>query len=70
MFVRTETDLQTLKNLWVPKGRGVGAGRGGLGVQDWHMYTEVQGMIRQWGPAVELGALFPVFCDNLCGKRI
>ena len=70
MFVRTETDLQTLKNLWVLKGTGVGVGRGGLGVQDWHMYTEVQGMIRQWGPAVELGALSPVFCDNLCGKRI
>ena len=24
----------------------------GLGVWDWHMLTEVYGMIGQWGPAV------------------
>ena len=28
---RTETDSQTLKNLWLPKGRGAGGGRDRLG---------------------------------------
>ena len=44
---RTETDSQTLKNLWLPKG-----GKDGLGVWDYHMHTEVYGMIGQQGPAV------------------
>jgi len=59
LIYRKETDSQTLKNLWLPKGTGSRGGRDGLGVWDWHMHTEVYGMIGQWGP---------VFCDNLCGK--
>ena len=48
---RTEIDSPTLKtNLRLPKERG--GGRDGLGVWDWHMHTEVYGMIGQWGPAV------------------
>ena len=32
----------------------VGAGgRDGLGVWDWHVHTEVYGMISQWAPAIE-----------------
>ena len=34
------------------------------------MHTEVYGMIGQWVPAVQHRELYPVFCDNLCGKRI
>ena len=50
IICRTEADSQTLKNLWLPKGdrRGVGV-REGLGVWDWHIHTEVYGMIGQWG---------------------
>ena len=48
---RIETDSQTLKTkLWLQKWKG--AMRNGLGVWDWHMHTEVYGMIGQWGPAV------------------
>ena len=47
-----QKQTQTLKtNLWLAKGIG-GGGRDGLGVWDWHMHTEVYGMIGQWGPAV------------------
>ena len=46
-----ETDSQTLKNLLLPKGTG-GRGRDGLGVEHWHMHTEVYGTIGQRGPAV------------------
>ena len=31
----------------------VGGGWDGLGGWDWHMHTEVYGMIGQWGPGVE-----------------
>ena len=37
-------------NSWLPKGPG--GGRNGLGGWDWHMHTEVYGMIGQWGPAI------------------
>ena len=48
----TETDSQILKkNLWLPKGTS-GRGWDGLGLWDWHMYTEVHGMTDQWGPVV------------------
>ena len=44
---------QTLKtNLWSPKEAGGGGERDGLGIWDWHMRTEVYGMIHQQGPAV------------------
>ena len=49
---RTETDSQTLKNLWLPKGAGGGSGDR-LGVWDWHMHTALYGMIGKWGPAVQ-----------------
>ena len=41
-----------------------------LGFLDLHMHTELYGMIGHWGPAVYHRELYPVFCDNLCGKRI
>ena len=50
-FCRTEIDSQTLKNLWLPGGH-MAAGRNGLGVWEWHMHTEVHGIISQQGPAV------------------
>ena len=67
---KTETDTETLKtNLWLQKGTG-GQGRDGLGVWDWHMYTEVHGMDGRQGPAVEHREFYPIFFDNLYGKRI
>ena len=48
----------------------MGEGREGLEVWDWQMHTEVYGMNGQQGPAVEHRELYPVFCDDLCGKRI
>ena len=44
LICRTEIDSQTLKNLWLPKD--------GLEGWDWHMHTEVYGMIGQPRPAV------------------
>ena len=52
LIFRTETDLQTLKKLWLPKGTGW-QGRDGLEVWDWHIHTVVSGMTGPWGPAVE-----------------
>ena len=51
LICRTEIDLQTLQNLWLPKGTAE-AERDGLGVWDWHIHPQVYGMIGQWGPAV------------------
>ena len=46
LICRTEKDSQTLKNLQLPKGTGDrSGGREGLGVWDWHLHTEVYGMI-------------------------
>ena len=64
LICRTETDSQVLK----PK--GTGGGRSGIGDWDWHMHTEVCGMIGQWGPAVQHRDLYAVFCDGLYEKRI
>ena len=50
IICRTETDSLTLKNLWLSK--RTGWGKDGLGVWDWHMHTEIYGMISQCGPAV------------------
>ena len=47
----TETDSQTLKNLWLPKGTDDGGG-GMDWVWDWHVHTEVYRMIGQRGPAI------------------
>ena len=55
LICRAETDFQTLKNLWLPKGTGVWDR---LGVWDWHMHTNVYGMICQWGPAVQHRELY------------
>ena len=68
LICRTETDSQTLKNLWLPK--GIGGGWEGLGVQDWQRHTEVDGTIGQQGPAIQHRELYPIFCNDLCGKRI
>ena len=69
LICRTETDSQTSKtNLWLPK--GTGGGRDELRVWDWHIHTEVYGMIGQWGPAVEHRELYPIFCVMICvGKE-
>ena len=45
-------------------------GKDGLGVWHLHMHTTVYGMGGQQESAVECRELFPVFCDNLYGKRI
>ena len=58
----------------MPRGGGGRKGGGGggdeLGVWDWHMHTEVNGMVSQQGPAVQHGELHPVFCDNSCRKYL
>ena len=43
LICRAETDSQTLRDLWLPT--GADGGRDGLGVWDWHRYTEVYGKI-------------------------
>ena len=64
LICRTETDSQTLKNLWLPKGTGGGGGwTEGLELAYAH---EVYGMI---GPAVQHQEPYPISCDNICGKR-
>ena len=40
LICRTETNLQTLKNLGLPNETGGGGGRGPGGL-DWHMHIEV-----------------------------
>ena len=49
------------------------AGGGGRGM-DWGLRLayaqEVYGIIGQWRPAVQHRELYPIFYDNLCGKRI
>ena len=48
----------------ITKGDNWGVGRKGPGVWDWHVHTEVYGVIGQHRER------YPVFCDYLCGKRI
>ena len=68
LVYREKTDPQTLKtNLWLPK--GTGGGRDGLGVGDWHMQTEVYGMIGQRGPAVQHRELCMVSMIIYVGKE-
>ena len=64
-----QTDSRTLKNLWLPKGTG-GGGEGRLGAWDWHIHTVVYGMTGPQGLVIQHRELYPVFCDNLSGKRI
>ena len=59
---RRETNSQTLKNLWLPKGTRLGA-------WNWHKHTVVYGMIGQWEPDVQHKKLYSIFCDNLCEKE-
>ena len=67
-YLQNKTYSQTLKTkLWLAKRTVVG--RDGLGVWDWHMPRKVYGMSGQWGLAVEHSELYPIFCDNLCGKE-
>ena len=44
LICRTETDPQTLNNFWLPKRTG-GMGKVELGIWDWHVHTEVNGMV-------------------------
>ena len=67
-FVEQKQTHRLKTNLWLPK--GTCKERDGLGLWDWHMHTEVCGMIGQQGPAVWHRELYTVFCDNICGKRI
>ena len=60
--------LTDFENLMVTK-ENRGGGRDGLGIWDWHVHTKVCGMIDQWGPAAKHRELYPVFSDNVCGKR-
>ena len=46
LIFRTETDSQTLKNIWLPKGTGMGWKKW-LEVWDWHMQNKVYGMTGQ-----------------------
>ena len=57
LICRTETDSQTFKNLWLPKGAGLGKvdwafEESRLGVWDLHMHTKVYGMIGQWETSI------------------
>lgn len=45
-------------NLWLPKGTGR-EGRDGLGFWNWHMHTEVYGMIDHPGPAIHHREFYP-----------
>ena len=47
-----------------------GLGKGGLGVWDWHMHTEVYGRTGHWGPDVQDRELYPISYDGLYEKRI
>ena len=44
-------------------------GEGWTGGWEWHINTEVYGMVGQWG-LMEHRELYPILCDHLCGKRI
>ena len=39
-------------------------------IWEWHMHTQVYGVIGQWGPALWHRELYPVFCDDLYGQMI
>ena len=68
LIYRTGINSQTLKeNLWLPKRTG---SRDGMEVWDWHVHTEVHGMTGQREPAVQYSELYPIFCENLYGKRL
>ena len=51
LVCRTETDLRTLNNFWIPKGTG-GGSCDRLGVWDWYFPSKVYRMIGQQGPAI------------------
>ena len=60
LICRTETDSQTLKNSWLPKGT-CAEGRDGLGFGiGICTLSEVYEMIGQWVPAVWHRELYPI----------
>ena len=61
------TDFEN--NLVVTKGERRWGG-GVLEVWDWHMHTVVYGIVGQQEPAVYHKELYPIFCDDLYGKRV
>ena len=68
LICRTEIDSYTLKNLRLPKGTdGREEWTGGLGLA-----CVYSGMLNGWpvGYAVQHRELYPIFCGNLCGRRI
>ena len=69
LFVEQKQTHRLKTNLWLPKGAGEER-MDGLGVWDWHLHTKVYEIIGQQGPAVQHKELHPIFCDNLCRKRI
>lgn len=64
---KTKADSRTWKQTYGCQ-RG-GAEAGWTGVGDSHVYTVVQGMHGQWGPAVEHRELDSIVCDNPYGKE-
>ena len=48
LICRTETDSHFENKLMLPKWNGGSR----LRVWDWHLHTEIYGIIGQWGPAV------------------
>ena len=69
LICRKERDSLTLKNVKLPEGTA-------WVEQEWtrsldgHMRTEVGGTTGQWRPDIYHRKFYPVFCDNLCGKKI
>lgn len=50
--LQNKNRLADCEKLMVTKGDGWEVWRDGLGAWDWHMNTEVNGMVGQWGPAI------------------
>ena len=63
-YLQNRRRLTHSEDLMVTKGDRLGSGRDGLGIWDWHMNTQIYGMIGQWGPAAQHRELYPVFCDR------
>ena len=51
-------------------GNGRDGGKDKLGGWEWQFHTEVYETMSQEGADVQHRELYPVFSDNLCGKRI
>ena len=52
-YLHNRNRLTDLEKLMITKEDRWGSGRDGQGLWDWHMYTDVYGMMGQRGPAVQ-----------------